>query len=166
MTGAAAAWRRLVAACTPRALLMAAIRLYKRRVSPRKGWSCACRVHAGRCSCSSFGLRAIGRHGALRGLGLLRLRLAACGELGRRHARPRHAPARVAQAGFVDCDLPCDLSAGSGCCGPDAACSAIADTCDVTGCCDVDAGCDWPGSKRGRRKAAAQPRVWEPGPGG
>jgi len=47
-----------------RGLLLAAIRAYKRHVSPRKGFARAYRVHLGACSGSTPGLRAISRTGA------------------------------------------------------------------------------------------------------
>jgi putative component of membrane protein insertase Oxa1/YidC/SpoIIIJ protein YidD len=105
-----------------RSLLLAAIRGYKRHVSPRKGFSCAHRVYVGGCSCSTLGLRAISRYGAWRGLGVLRLRLREC-RLVREEFCPRPVIPRPAEAGFIDCDVPCDLS----CDGPD---------CSWTDACD------------------------------
>jgi len=93
-----------------RALLLAAIRGYKRHVSPHKGYGCPCRVRLGMPSCSTLGLRAVSRYGAWRGLGVLRLRLREC-RLVREEFAPRPAPRpRPAEAGFVDCDVPCDVS--------------------------------------------------------
>ena len=92
-----------------RGLLLAAIRGYKRHLSPRKGFACAYRVHLGACSCSTLGLRAISRYGAWRGLGVLRLRLEQC-HLVAEERRARPFLARAVQAGFVDCDVPCDGS--------------------------------------------------------
>jgi len=145
-----------------RAALLAAIGLYRRHVSPRKGFSCAYRVHVGGCSCSALGLRAISRHGAWRGLGVLRLRLRECraaAEVAR--ARPR-AGVPHAQAGFIDCDLPCDASC------VDASC--LGDVCDPGG---LDCGdCDWWGTsppkesrQARRRRRRGEPVVVEPGPG-
>jgi putative component of membrane protein insertase Oxa1/YidC/SpoIIIJ protein YidD len=92
-----------------RTLLLAAIRGYKRHLSPHKGYGCPCRVRLGLPSCSTLGLRAIARYGAWRGLGVLRLRLRRC-RLVREELTARPALPRPAQAGFVDCDVPCDLS--------------------------------------------------------
>lgn len=142
--GVAEAWRRLRARCAPRQALLAAIRFYKRRLSPHKGFSCAYRVHTGCASCSTLGHRAVARYGVVRGLGVLRLRLEQCRLERERHGRspsPTFRPMR-AQAGFVDCDLPCD--------GPcDGPCDAS--SCDVApdDCCDGD-GCDWLPSRRTR----------------
>ncbi len=155
-----------------RTLLLAAIRGYRRHLSPRKGFACAYRVHLGACSCSTLGLRAISRYGAWRGLGVLRLRLAQC-HLVAEEFRARPFVAQPAQAGFVDCDLPCDgscVDASSCSCGDmsgvDGACEAVS----CVGCGDCD-DCDyWPWSGRksgapaGRRRRRGEPVVWEPGP--
>lgn len=101
-----------------RTLLLAAIRGYKRHLSPRKGYSCPCRVHLGRASCSTLGLRAIARLGAWRGLGALRLRLRECRRV-REAFCPRPVRPRQAQAGFIDCDVPCDPSGCMPCDGSD-----------------------------------------------
>jgi putative component of membrane protein insertase Oxa1/YidC/SpoIIIJ protein YidD len=108
-----------------RALLLAAIRGYKRHVSPYKGFSCPCRVHLGAPSCSTLGLRAISRFGAWRGLGVLRLRLEQCHLVAEEH-RARRFIARSAQAGFADCDMPCDGSC------------VDASSCSECGACSVD----------------------------
>jgi uncharacterized protein len=91
-------------------LALAAIQLYQRYLSPRKGFCCAYRTHSGRASCSNLGYRAIRRFGLWRGVTVLRQRLAKCGIAYRRHHRP--FPTLGQQAGFCDlpCDLPCDLS--------------------------------------------------------
>ena len=117
-----------------RDLLLAAIHGYKRHVSPRKGFACAYRVHLGACSCSTLGLRAISRYGAWRGLGVLRLRLAQC-HLVAEESRARPFVARPAQAGFIDCDLPCD-----GSCVDASAC----ESCELANCAGSDnCGCDY-----------------------
>jgi putative component of membrane protein insertase Oxa1/YidC/SpoIIIJ protein YidD len=136
-----------------RSLLLAAIRGYKRHVSPRKGFACAYRVHVGACSCSTLGLRAVARYGAWRGLGVLRLRLGQC-RLVAEDERARRVVARGAQAGFVDCDVPCDASCIDGSCLPGEACEVVAclDCSDVDGC---GSGC-WP---RGRADAPPRPPV-------
>ena len=126
-----------------RRLLLAAIRGYKRHLSPRKGFACAYRVHLGGCSCSTLGLRAISRHGAWRGLGVLRLRLQRCHQVAQAaHARP--FAARPAQAGFVDCDVPCDLPCDASC-GDSSACS-VGDAgalFDCLACLDCSDCGDW-----------------------
>jgi putative component of membrane protein insertase Oxa1/YidC/SpoIIIJ protein YidD len=91
-----------------RALLLAAIRFYQRRISPHKGFCCAYRAHTARASCSSLGLRAVRRYGALAGLAVLNRRLYLCGVAHRRFSsvmRPQRQ-----QRGDCDCDLPCDSS--------------------------------------------------------
>jgi len=133
-----------------RALLLAAIRGYKRHLSPHKGYGCPCRVRLGLPSCSTLGLRAIARYGAWRGLGVLRLRLRECRRV-REASAARPTLPRPAQAGFVDCDVPCDLS----CDAPD--CS-FGDACDFLGifdCCDCGDGggsADGDASARRRRR--------------
>jgi len=137
----------------PRTALLAAIRFYKRHVSPRKGFGCAYRVHTGRCSCSTLGYRAVSRYGVFRGLGLLRLRLDRCHEVFVRH-HGRTLGARRGQVG--DCDPGCD-------CGDASACDlggCDLHPCDPAGhhdCSVCDCGCgdcgDWdPGSRRKRRR--------------
>jgi uncharacterized protein len=126
-----------------RALLLAAIRGYKRHVSPYKGFGCACRVHLGAPSCSTLGLRAISRYGAWRGLGVLRLRLGQC-RLVAREYRARPFMARPAEAGFVDC-IACD----AGCLDLGDACSFGDAACEVVGCAgDADDCASWWGSRR------------------
>jgi putative component of membrane protein insertase Oxa1/YidC/SpoIIIJ protein YidD len=146
-----------------RALLLAAIRAYKRHVSPHKGFACAWRVHAGGCSCSTLGLRAISRYGAWRGLGVLRLRLRQC-RLVAEQARARPFVARAAQAGFVDCDVPCDASCtdGAACSGGEA-CS-IGDACEIGSCLpcgDVD-DCGWPWGRSASGPARRRRRRGDP----
>jgi uncharacterized protein len=137
-------------------LLMAAIRGYKRHVSPRKGFACAYRIHLGACSCSTLGLRAISRYGAWRGLGVLQVRLQQC-RLVAQERRARPFVARHAQAGFLDCAVPCD-----GACLDASACScdqlfSTGGACEIVGCVDgIDCGdcggcgdCgNWPWTRR------------------
>lgn len=90
------------------------IALYKRYLSPYKGFSCAYRVHTGCASCSSLGYRAIRRFGLARGLRILDQRLQRCAIAHRRYTIPKAKQARPhAQAGFCDvggCDVPsCDV---------------------------------------------------------
>ena len=125
-----------------RTLLLGAIRGYKRRVSPYKGFACAYRVHEGCASCSTLGLRAISRYGAWRGLGVLRLRLEQCHLVAeeQRERRAGRVTVPIAQAGFIDCDVPCDAS-----CVDFSAC----DACELATCLDCsDVGdCGWWGTK-------------------
>ena len=123
-------------------LALWAIGFYQRVISPRKGFSCAYRLHTGRAGCSALGYRAIARFGLWRGLGVLRKRLKKCGEAYRSHA-PRHGPLH-AQAGVCDCacDLPGDLPSCNG--------NAVSTGCDVASNCA--SGCDcgnlWPSRKK------------------
>jgi putative component of membrane protein insertase Oxa1/YidC/SpoIIIJ protein YidD len=92
-------------------LALWAIRLYQRHLSPRKGFSCAYRVHRGGLGCSAYGYRAIERHGLLTGLALLDRRLQRCGEA---YRAPRvRNPLLHYQRGDCDC-VSCDLP-GDGC---------------------------------------------------
>ena len=157
-----------------RDLLLAAIRGYKRHVSPRKGFACAYRVQLGACSCSTLGLRAISRYGAWRGLGVLRLRLRQC-HLVAEELRARPFVAQAAQAGFVDCDLPCDgscIDASSCSCGDMSTAGGACEGAYCVGCGDCD-DCDyWPwfGGKTDaparRRRRRGDPVLREPGRGG
>ncbi len=81
-------------------LVLAAIRLYQRFVSPYKGFACAYRVHTGCAGCSALGYRAIRRFGVVDGIGVLRTRLYLCGVAYRRFAVA--APLRSRQAGFCE----------------------------------------------------------------
>jgi putative component of membrane protein insertase Oxa1/YidC/SpoIIIJ protein YidD len=95
-----------------------AISAYRRHLSPRKGYCCAYRVHAGGASCSAYGQRVIARYGVGLGLALLRRRLLACAwEQGRHAVAPASQPSAMRrQAGF--CDAPGD-------------CGTLFDTCDL-----------------------------------
>ncbi len=140
----------------PRALLLGAIRFYKRFVSPRKGYGCAYRVHTGCASCSTLGYRAVARYGVFRGLGVLGLRLDQCRLKHERHGA-RRSVARRAQAGFVDCDVPCD-----GSCVDASSCDAL--SCESLGCdalacgpCDGIDDCDCAGNPCGRTRRPGVP---------
>lgn len=121
-----------------RRLLLAAIVGYQRYLSPRKGFSCAYRVHTGRRSCSALGYRAVRRYGVLAGLAILRRRTYLCGVAHRRFYPPPN-PAFLGQRGFCDCacDLPCELPSADFC----GSALDFASYCDV---CD----CDWPSRDR------------------
>ena len=148
-----------------RRLLMTAIRGYKHRVSPRKGFDCAYRVHLGACSCSTLGLRAVSRYGAWRGLGVLSLRLQQC-RLVAGEFRARPFIARAGQAGFADCDVPCDDAFS---CGDTASSDGACEVFSCLGCADDGDG--WPWSTRTtaeparRRRRRGDPAVRQPGAG-
>ena len=93
-------------------LLLHLIRAYQRSVSPHKGYGCAHRLHRQRASgCSGVGLRAIRRHGAWRGLLMLRQRLQRCAQSAKwlREQRRRQGGGMwVPQAQRGECDLGCD----------------------------------------------------------
>lgn len=118
------------------ALALFCIRFYQQHLSPRKGFSCAYRVHTGKASCSALGYRAIRYWGVWRGLWVLRQRLINCGITHNRYCRKVQR-----QAGFIDssCDLPCDAP---NCDIP----SCDIPSCDVPSCehhaCKKDAACD------------------------
>lgn len=94
-------------------LLLAAIWLYRRMLSPYKGFACATRVATGRASCSAYGRRVIARFGAGKGLKLLRRRLADCGEVHQRTAyadtllRRQRGDCDVVELACDSCDIPC-----------------------------------------------------------
>lgn len=124
-----------------RAAALGAIRLYQRHLSPHKGFSCAYRVHTGRCGCSQLGYRAVRRFGVVKGWGVLRERTALCGVAHRRHspARPR-PPAR--ERGDCAFDFPCDLDLMPS--------RGKLGWCELFSCCDVG-GCDGPERKKKRQ---------------
>ncbi len=93
-----------------KSVVLLAIRLYQRWISPHKRFSCAYRVHTGNASCSGLGYRVIRRFGVWRGGALLRARFDRCAVAHRQH-RQLHLHLHLhSQAGFCDgCDLPtCD----------------------------------------------------------
>ena len=129
-------------------LLMAAIRGYKRHLSPRKGYSCPCRVHLGLASCSTLGYRAVARYGVFRGLGVLGLRLDQC-RLEHERASSRRPPVRRGQAGFIDCACDAGLCDGSMC----DVCGGALDILDIAACVgdsDCGGGCCFDWRDRGR----------------
>lgn len=134
----------------PLALLL--IRGYQRHLSPRKGFSCAYRVHRGGHSCSAHGYHSISKHGFFLGMRLLRRRLDRCAWANHMHRSANAASVEAlvasrmtAQGGFVDgcdaggCDVP---DCGSPDCSLDCSsvdCSAHLTSCDalnLLGACD------------------------------
>lgn len=128
-----------------RHLAIFAIGLYKRCISPYKGFCCAFKVHTGRQSCSTLGIRVIRRYGLRTGIAVLRRRLYLCGVAHRRYSLPYPRPHR-SQRGDCDpgFDLPChfDLDLPSG-----RSCSKLG---DFLSCCDCS--CDWPRRRKGTSK--------------
>lgn len=102
---------------------LAAVRLYQRFISPRKGYGCAYRRIYGGSGCSGVGSRLIRRYGLLKGWALLQRRFAYC-----RHACAEYrtvSAQRRYQQGFCDIGDACD---------PDCA--------DVKHCLSGKRGCD------------------------
>ncbi|MBY0446164.1 MAG: membrane protein insertion efficiency factor YidD [Burkholderiales bacterium] len=122
-----------------RFILLLFIQIYKKYLSPYKGFSCAYHAHTGRASCSTLGLRTIRRHGAFAGLVILRQRMHRCGQVYRQHTPLQRRPA-IAQRGDCDCDLPSGIS--------------FSDAFECLNCCN---GCDWPKRKQ---KSGKAPRSW------
>ena len=124
-------------------LALALIRLYQRRLSPRKGFRCAYSVHTGARPCSALGYRAIRWRGLWIGLMLLRQRLQRCGAEHRRRAPPRPLLAQRGDCDLSCVDLPCD--GGDADCGRGAhgKCSALDGLRVLDGC-----NCDWPWGNR------------------
>jgi putative component of membrane protein insertase Oxa1/YidC/SpoIIIJ protein YidD len=114
-------------------LVLAMIQVYKRYISPYKGFGCAYRIHTGHPSCSTLGYRAIQRYGIWRGWALLRRRTYLCGV-----AHRRYSPAPV---GLSVSPPSAALSSQRGVC--DAGCD-LPDVSVGTHACD----CDWGNSKK------------------
>ena len=117
-------------------LVLLAIGVYQRSVSPHKGFVCAYRSHTGCASCSALGYRAVRRFGVWRGIQVLRKRTYLCGVAHRRFSlSPPHCP--VHQRG--ECDLGCDSPFDGDC---DFRGSRVASRlCEGVSCCDVGS-CD------------------------
>ncbi len=116
------------------AMALAAIRLYRRHLSPRKGFRCAWGATTGRDSCSGVGLRAVRRAGWWRGSMLLRRQFDRCllaGAAGTTDGGPyRRLRPLANQRG--DCDLGCGGCIDSGCAETAARaldCLSLADCC-------------------------------------
>lgn len=125
-----------------REIAQAAICLYRRYISPYKGFACAYRVHTGRQSCSHLGERAISRYGLFKGLVVLNRRTYLCGVAHRRHAQPaRRIGPFSSQRGECDCPVggcdSCDLPSGK----------SFSGLGQFLSCCDC-CNCDWPSRKR------------------
>lgn len=146
-------------------LALALIAVYQKHISPRKGFSCGYRVHAGGASCSHFGKQAIAKHGVGLGLLLIRRRFAKCAWQVHEHAQQVAVVSRNrqlrGQGGFVDCDC-----GGGGCDLPSCdmpSCGKI-DTCEVLDCGADAASTVWNCGQSGqarenaRLRAAAQRR--------
>lgn len=137
-----------------RRLTLATIVFYQRFISPHKGFRCAYRFHTGRASCSTLGLRAVRRHGAWRGIGILRVRLAQCGLKHRKYS-PRRPHFR-SQAGFCDADC-------GGCDGFDL--DTRGPACQIVQCCDLPGDCGNSKKKEPtRERAVAAPTSSPPLP--
>jgi putative component of membrane protein insertase Oxa1/YidC/SpoIIIJ protein YidD len=149
-------------------LALAAIRLYQRHLSPRKGYACAWRVHRHGESCSAYGYRVIERHGLRLGMALLKRRMAACADVCRRHrgaADRRHATALQPgsqlgrQAGFCDapgCDVPNCESPGC-----EATPCEMVDTSDAFCALDLSNACGYcniPGCAQAPERPRRRPR--------
>ncbi|MDR2209612.1 MAG: membrane protein insertion efficiency factor YidD [Azoarcus sp.] len=136
-----------------RALVLAAIRIYQRYLSPYKGFCCAYRHHTGRSSCSTLGFRAIRRYGVIDGIAVLRRRTYLCGVAHRRYDSMPRRPHRAQRGDCVPCDIAPDLPGDSNCDFPsDLNCDFLrGKSCGPFGnflsYCDFF-GCDWPNRKR------------------
>ena len=137
-----------------RRVVLAVIRIYKRFISPYKGFRCAYSVHTGYASCSTLGYRAVRRHGILRGLSILRARTYRCGVAHRRNSDLPRRPNRLQRG---DCDLGCDAPAD---CGRDMPSGrGLSKVLDFANCCDVGS-CDW--KERKRKFASEEKYVYIP----
>ena len=93
-----------------KALALLAIKGYQRFISPRKGYSCAYRVHTGYQSCSSLGYRAIRRYGLFTGLGVLNGRFDRCAAANFQFHQSQHLHHQRGYCDVPACDIPsCDL---------------------------------------------------------
>ncbi|WP_197433041.1 membrane protein insertion efficiency factor YidD [Janthinobacterium sp. B9-8] len=124
-----------------RFILLLFIQIYKKYISPYKGFCCAYHVHTGRASCSTLGFRAVRRYGVFAGLAVLRQRMARCGQVYRQHTPLQRRPP-IAQRG--DCDLPGN--------------SSFSDAGDWLSCCCNN--CDWPRRKQQSANAPKKQSRW------
>ncbi|MEO0830636.1 MAG: membrane protein insertion efficiency factor YidD [Pseudomonadota bacterium] len=122
-----------------------AIDLYRRHVSPRKGFACAYRVAHGGASCSAFARQRIARVGAFRAVRPIRQRFADCREAARELAAQTGAAQRADQdpanrrrrgGGWSACSTACDVTE-CGLFGVTRGCGK-ADNCDCSpDCCSL-----------------------------
>ena len=137
----------------PARLVLAAIAVYQRRISPHKGYGCAYRLKHGGSGCSGVGRRLIRRYGLLKGWRVLQKRFERCrAENLRRRARGDCVP------DIADC-AP-DVLHLPETCGDSAACkSRFCSSADCAlefcNCCDVF---DFGRSKRKKRRQTAPKR--------
>ena len=114
------------------------ILFYKSKISPHKGYCCAYRTRTGRMSCSTFGYRAVKRHGVVVGMLVLKRRFKKCSAAYYESPRPAQSHSFKAgyQAGY--CDPPgLDCDPGHGCHGPN-----IIDVGELCSSCPCDLPCD------------------------
>lgn len=117
-------------------ILLFAITLYQKYLSPYKGYSCAYRIYhknnGVKCTgCSGYGYKVIQRFGVITGLALLNRRLFDCHYLAEINKQKKQMYYSK-QSGFVDCDLDCgdcDFNCKSNDCG-DCGCDFIEDVFD------------------------------------
>jgi putative membrane protein insertion efficiency factor len=81
----AASWRQSRERPRSRDRLIAAVRVYQTLISPARAHTGTCRFTP---TCSAYAVEALERHGSMRGLGLIALRLCRCRPGGRRGADP------------------------------------------------------------------------------
>ena len=145
-----------------RSLALTAIGLYQRYISPRKGFTCAYRLHTRRSGCSGFGYRAIRRYSVVRGIQLIRARTLLCGVVHRHSLQHAQSPKLRHQQGFCDvgcdgtgCDFQCDLPSGK----------SLPNVCNFLSCCDCGAS-DWSNKKRRQEEVEKYvhipPSAWRP----
>ena len=141
-------------------LLLWAIEVYQRHLSPHKGFSCAYRCHTGHASCSQLGWRAVRRWGAVGGLQVLRQRLFMCGVAYRRFGplkpmrRGVYRGPRAAQQG--ECDIGCDAASCDGPGGGRSGCGP-GDALDCLDCSPCDL---WDRKKRDRTPTRRKGKGW------
>lgn len=144
-----------------RQLALFSIEIYKRYLSPYKGFCCAYRVHTGCQSCSTLGFRAIRRYGVVDGIGVLRKRLHRCGLAYQRQHAPRPRGALRSQRGDCDpgCVMPCE-----GCDMPSIDCPSCdlpKGLCNATSCCDCGS-CDCGDWGKDRKRKHEEDQVYIP----
>lgn len=126
------------------------VELYRRHLSPRKGYRCAWGLATGRDSCSGIGLRAFRRAGFVAGLQLLQRQFDRCALVGDvKRSRQAGAYRRLRPAGQRG---ECDCGAFD--CTPDPG----LDITDLRSCCDCNC-CDLPCDRRNSESRAARARM-------